>query len=110
MPSSDASPAHTAPGAKPAAGGISPVSLGVGIVLLLLMTVRPDLATGSDGHVDYPLTLLIFWAMNAGFVRGVGFIPRHWLPRILLSTIACTVALALVLLRAVTLGRLPSLL
>lgn len=106
MPGSDASPAQTVPGAKPAAGGISPLSLGVGIALLLLMTARPDLATGADGHVDYPLTLLIFWAMNAGFVRGVGFIPRHWLPRILLSGAACTLALALVLVRVLMLGRL----
>lgn len=106
MPSGDASPAHTAPGAKPAAGGISPVSLGVGITLLLLMTARPDLATGADGRVDYPLALLVFWAMNAGFVRGVGFIPRHWLPRIVLSGAACALALALVLVRGLMQGRL----
>jgi len=106
MPGSDTSPAHAAPGAKPAAGGISPFSLGVGIALLLLMTARPDLATGAGGHVDYPLTLLIFWAMNAGFVRGVGFIPRHWLPRILLSGAACTLALTLVLVRGLMQGRL----
>lgn len=106
MPSSDASPAHTAPGAKPAAGGISPFSLGVGLALLLLMTARPDLATGADGRVDYPLTLLVFWAMNAGFVRGVGFLPRHWLPRIVLSGGACVLALTLVLTRGLMQGRL----
>lgn len=33
--------------------------------------------------------------MSAGFVRGVGFIPRHWLPRWLLGAPAAWSALVL---------------
>jgi predicted membrane protein len=49
--------------------------------------------------------MLIFWSMSAGFVRGVGFIPRHWLPRLLLSSLACGLALGLALVRLALLGR-----
>jgi predicted membrane protein len=38
--------------------------------------------------------MLVFWAMSAGFVRGVGFVPRHAAPRWLLSGWACALALA----------------
>ncbi len=34
-----------------------------------------------DGRADHIVAMLAFWAMGAGFVRGVGFIPRHAPPR-----------------------------
>ena len=38
---------------------------------------------------------MLFWAMSAGFVRGVGFIPKSLAPRWLLSGWGYLVALVL---------------
>ena len=44
-----------------------------------------------------------FWAMSAGFVRGVGFVPRHVAWRLLFSSLACLLGLALAVGRLVSL-------
>jgi predicted membrane protein len=80
--------------------------LGIALILLVLMTILPSVATDAHGKADHPAALLIFWAMSAGFVRGVGFIPLHWLPRLLLSGYACTISLALAFVRLYVMGRI----
>jgi predicted membrane protein len=65
------------------------------ILMMLAGTAYPLLFARSDGHANHGLALLFFWAMSAGFVRGVGFIPRYWLWRRLLSGSAFALALAL---------------
>jgi predicted membrane protein len=70
-------------------------SLAAGLVLMLAGTAYPLVFARADGHADHGLALLLFWAMSAGFVRGVGFIPRHWAWRLLFSGWACLAALAL---------------
>lgn len=93
---------NTAPGMP----GIAWLPLSVGLGLLLAMTVLPGIATDAAGRADHPAAMLLFWSMSAGFVRGVGFVPYHWIPRLLLSSAACLVAIALALLRLQFLGRL----
>lgn len=78
---------------------MAPLALFAALLLLVLMTVHPALATHADGRPDMLAALLLFWAMSAGFVRGVGFLPRHVLPRLLLSGTACALALLLALAR-----------
>ncbi|MFN3861549.1 MAG: cyd operon YbgE family protein [Roseateles sp.] len=73
-------------------------SLAAGLVLMLAGTAYPLVFARADGHADHGLALLLFWAMSAGFVRGVGFIPRHWAWRLLFSGWACLAALALAVL------------
>ena len=41
------------------------------------------------------LAMALFWAMSAGFVRGVGFVPRLWVWRALFSGWSCAAALLL---------------
>lgn len=53
----------------------------------------------TAGRIDYPLALLGFWAMSAGFVRGVGFVPLAVPWRWLLGGWACFLALGLAILR-----------
>ncbi len=65
--------------------GIAWLPLGIGLVILVGMTVLPNLATHADGRADHLAATLLCAAMSAGFVRGVGFIPHHWLPRLTLS-------------------------
>lgn len=70
-------------------------SLAAGLVLMLAGTAYPLVFARADGRADHGLAMLLFWAMSAGFVRGVGFIPRHWVWRLLFSGWACLAALAL---------------
>lgn len=90
----------------PGLPGVAFLPLATALILLLVMTILPGVATDTQGRADHPAALFIFWSMSAGFVRGVGFIPRHWLPRLLLSGLACCLALALALLRLSLLGRI----
>ncbi|HEY1128490.1 MAG TPA: cyd operon YbgE family protein [Roseateles sp.] len=69
-------------------------SLTAGLVLMLAGTAYPLVFAHADGRADHGLALLLFWAMSAGFVRGVGFIPRRRALRLLLSGWACLAALA----------------
>lgn len=87
--------------------GFALLPLLIATALMLLMTVLPGLATNRHGQADHPAALLVFWAMSAGFVRGVGFIPHHLLPRLLLSGLACGFALLLAGVRLGWLERLP---
>ncbi len=86
--------------------GIAGLPLGIGLTLLAVLTVLPGLATDAAGRADHVAALLLFGAMSAGFVRGVGFIPHHRLPRLLLSTAACLSLLLLAGLRLAANGRL----
>ena len=91
--------------AAPVSPGIAALPLAVGLCLLVVMTILPGIATDAMGKADHTAAMLIFWSMSAGFVRGVGFIPQHALPRLLLSTLACILALGLAGLRLAMLGR-----
>ena len=41
-------------------------------------TLYPPLMADAAGRADHGLAMALFWAMSAGFVRGVGFVPRRW--------------------------------
>lgn len=73
------------------------LSLGIGLLLMLGGSIYPFLLAGRSGTVDHRL-LLALWAMSAGLVNGVGFTPRGWLWRGLLSGWACLLAGVLALL------------
>ena len=70
-------------------------SLLTGLALMLVGTAYPLLFARANGHADHGLATLLFWAMSAGFVRGVGYAPRHRAWRWLFSGWACLAALVL---------------
>lgn len=70
-------------------------SLAAGLIVMAVGTVYPYIVTNSAGHVGHGLAMLLFWAMSAGLVRGVGFVPHHKVWRVLFSGWACALALAL---------------
>ena len=74
---------------------IHAASLAAGLIVMAVGTVYPYIAANGAGHADHALAMLLFWAMSAGLVRGVGFIPRHWVWRVLFSGWSCALALAL---------------
>ena len=71
------------------------LSLLVALVIMIGGTIYPPLMADAAGKADHGLATLLFWAMSAGFVRGVGFIPRAVVWRWLFSGWACTAALLL---------------
>lgn len=69
-------------------------SLAVGLAIMVGGTVYPLMMAKASGRADHGLALLLFWAMSAGFVRGVGFVPRSRVWRWSFSGWACAAALA----------------
>jgi len=51
--------------------------LAVGLVIMVAGTLYPAIMTDRLGHPDHRLASALLWAMSAGFVRGLGFIPSH---------------------------------
>lgn len=70
-------------------------SLAAALAVMLVGTLYPPLMTDAAGHADHGLAMALFWAMSAGFVRGVGFVPRQPLLRAFFSGWAVAAALAL---------------
>jgi predicted membrane protein len=65
------------------------------MALMLAGSINPLLLAGADGKADHGLALALFWAMSAGFVRGVGFVPRALAWRLLFSGGSCLAAVLL---------------
>jgi predicted membrane protein len=70
-------------------------ALAVALTIMIGGTLYPPLMADAAGRADHGLAMALFWAMSAGFVRGVGFVPRLWVWRWLFSGWACVVALGL---------------
>lgn len=73
--------------------GFRLLSLLTGVVLIVLLTVFPQVAMDRWGAADHVAALLLLWSMSAGLVSGVGFMPAGGVPRLLLSSQACLLAL-----------------
>jgi predicted membrane protein len=79
----------------PPAPRIHAPSLAVGLLIMVTGTLYPPLMADGAGRADHGLAMALFWAMSAGFVRGVGFVPRLWAWRALFSGWSCAGALLL---------------
>lgn len=78
-----------------ATAGLAILPLTIGIVITLGLTIYPLAVANAEGKADHLAATLALWAMSAGFVRGVGFVPRNHGLRLVFSTSACVLALAL---------------
>jgi predicted membrane protein len=70
-----------------------PLCIAIGITLVL--TVYPMVLAVQGGQADHLAATLALWAMSAGFVRGVGFIPQHRVLQWVFSTPACLLTLGM---------------
>ena len=70
-------------------------SLLAAVAIMLVGSIDPPLFAAADGKADHSLAMALFWAMSAGFVRGVGFVPRAWAWRLFFSGWSCVAALLL---------------
>jgi predicted membrane protein len=68
-------------------------ALATGLVLMAGLTAYPRFVVDSTGRADHLLAVALLWAMTAGFVRGVGFVPRTRWIRWIFSGQACLAAL-----------------
>lgn len=80
-----------------------PLALLLGVGLMLGISLQPQWLTTQEGLADHPAAMLLMWAMSAALVRGVGFVPQHWLPRGLLGLPAMMLALLAALWRMASL-------
>ena len=70
-------------------------SLIAALAIMLAGSIYPLLLARADGSVDHGFVMAIFWAMCAGMVRGVGFVPLALAWRLLFSGWSCCAALLL---------------
>lgn len=49
----------------------------LGITCMLLGSFVPTVFADGQGQPDHTIATLIFWSMSAGFIRGLGFIPKR---------------------------------
>lgn len=82
----------TAPAGAPR---VHVLSLAAALLVMVAGTLYPPLMADAAGRADHGLAMALFWAMSAGFVRGVGFVPHHVVWRWLFSGWACALALLL---------------
>lgn len=75
------------------------LSLTVALIIMVGGTVYPPVMADASGRADHGLAMALFWAMSAGFVHGVGFVPRHRVWRWLWggASVAAALGVALVL-------------
>lgn len=88
-------PLPTSPEPEVQGTRLRPLSLVLALVIMLGGSVYPFVFARPDGSVDHSFVTLIFWAMSAGLVNGVGFVPRWALWRWLFSGWACLAAVLL---------------
>ena len=70
-------------------------SLLAALAIMVMCTLDPRWLARPSGAADHLLASFLFLAMSAGFVRGVGFIPRWRLWRWLFSGWTCALGLVL---------------
>ena len=64
------------------------LSLTSALALMILVTLLPrGLATADGSPINHGVLSLIMWGMSAGFVHGIGFIPRHPVLRVVLGPV-----------------------
>jgi cyd operon protein YbgE len=64
------------------------LSLCIALAISVSLLIWPALAVSADGRVNHGWLTLLMWGMAAGYVHGVGFIPRNRLLRIAFGPIA----------------------
>jgi predicted membrane protein len=64
------------------------LSLATALALMALVTLLPRGLTTADGSpINHGVLSLIMWGMSAGFVHGVGFVPRNPVLRVVLGPV-----------------------
>ncbi|MBK3866791.1 Cyd operon protein YbgE [Pseudomonas stutzeri] len=54
------------------------LSLLLAAPLALVLLIHPAAMLDGQGGYSHPQLMLVMWGISAGFVHGVGFVPRWW--------------------------------
>jgi len=71
------------------------LSLLLATPLALLLLIHPAAMLDGAGGYDHSRLMLVMWGISAGFVHGVGFVPQHWLWRLLFHPAAAWLLMGL---------------
>ena len=74
------------------------LSLLTAFAIMIVGTAYPLLLVNDSGRANHLMALTLFWAMSAGCVHGIGFVPRLNFLRWVFSGWAVLVSLGLTLL------------
>ena len=73
-------------------------TLAAAIALMLLITPMPRGLTTADGSaISHGMLSLVMWGMSAGFVHGIGFVPRNRMVRIVFSPLVAWLGMGVAL-------------
>lgn len=59
------------------------LSLLLAAPLALVLLIHPAAMLDGQGGYSHPQLMLVMLGISVGFVHGVGFLPHHWLWRLL---------------------------
>lgn len=59
---------------------------------MIALSIYPGFLVRTTGEVNRLSAYMLFWSMAAGFIRGVGFIPKMRVLAIIFSGPACLIA------------------
>ncbi|MBC7750780.1 MAG: hypothetical protein H7Z73_03540 [Candidatus Saccharibacteria bacterium] len=65
----------------------------IAVIICLFISIYPQILV-KQNVANHGAASLLFWAMSAGFIRGVGFVPDNRILRALFSTYACLFGVA----------------
>jgi predicted membrane protein len=65
----------------------------IAVIICLSISIYPQILVKQNA-ANHGAASLLFWAMSAGFIRGVGFVPENKILRGLFSTYACLFGVA----------------
>ncbi len=67
-----------------------------GLVVMVVINISPMvLIDSTTGKTNHWMVMFLLMSMSASFVRGVGFVPKHALPRVLLGALAAVLYAAI---------------
>ncbi len=79
-------------------GWVRGITLAMAFALMLLVTLFPRPLTAEDGSpIGHGTLMLIMWGLAAGFVHGIGFVPRNRIVRALLGPVVAWLGMGAVL-------------
>jgi len=93
MNSTEARLRESLPGRVLYSGTARSLSLLAASVFCLAVLLFPQLLIDGGQSPNHGALVLGLWGMAAGFVHGVGFVPRHFLARLALGPVAAWVLL-----------------
>lgn len=70
-------------------------SLILGLGIMIILSIYPTIFADKAGKVNHSALMILMWAMMAGIVRGVGFVPQNKILKVIFSKYAAYLTLVI---------------